>query len=94
MACGGSDRASTIDGLKGDVTSGQSLYQRDCVACHGDKGQGTASGKTLIDDHAKDHSDGELADTIIDGNGDMPSFGNQYTDQEISDVLAYIRTLQ
>ena len=45
-------------------------------------------------DYDKDHSDGELADTIIDGNGDMPSFGNQYTDQEISDVLAYIRTLQ
>lgn len=93
-ACGVSDRAATIEGLSGDAAKGKTLYDQDCASCHGADGKGTPRGDTLVSDHVKNHSDGELADVIIDGDGSMPAYGTDYSDQDIADVLAHIRTLQ
>lgn len=78
-----------------DVANGGALYQRHCVSCHGDAGFGVMPG-------APDFSrgerlfvpDSELATAIREGLRVMPAFNGLMTEQEILDVVAFLRTFQ
>lgn len=88
-ACGqGADTGGTGDtsGLTGDPTAGATVFQ-DCAACHGADGSG-ASGPAL-DALVPTLSDAEISDTILYGYGSMGPL--DLTDQQILDVLAYLR---
>ena len=78
-------------------TSGADTFKSKCVLCHGADGTGkTSLGKQLqaADLHSKDiqkKSDIELHKTVHDGNGNMPPFGEQLSDDEIDQVIKYVR---
>lgn len=89
----------------GDPTNGATLYtQYTCNTCHGDTGKSDGVAVT----EAMDPKPTELASTelddaglkaIIKGGGQaversptMPPLGAGLTDQQLDDVVAYIRT--
>jgi cytochrome c oxidase cbb3-type subunit 3 len=80
--------------------NGKTVYQQQCVKCHGMKGEVSKYGKTLKPFPAKDLrsnllSDKELRLIIKYGlyGRAMAEQKNKLTDKDIKDVIAYIRTL-
>jgi mono/diheme cytochrome c family protein len=76
-----------------DVFDGKEVYMRHCMGCHGSSGVGNMPGLpnfTRGDQMFKSNS--ELYDAIRDGSGIMPGFNGLLTDDEIENVIAYIRT--
>jgi len=92
---------------KGDSKKGQDLYLEKCVLCHGSQGEGWDWSKKAqppipVPDLAKTaptQSDQYLFDVIKDGGEAvggtkfMPPFGFQLSDQDVRDIVAYIRSL-
>jgi len=92
---------------KGNSKNGQELYLEKCVLCHGAQGEGWDWSKKAeppipVPDLAKttpNQSDQYLYD-IVKGGGEavgktkfMPPFGFDLSDQEVRDIVAYLRTL-
>lgn len=94
--------------LKGDPKKGENLYLQNCSACHGPDAKGIKGiGKDLVNSQfAINLSDQELLEYIKKGRGvddplnttgiAMPPKGGNpaLTDQQIMDIIAYIRTLE
>jgi mono/diheme cytochrome c family protein len=89
----------------GDADRGADLYQRYCRGCHGEDGRG---GAHTFMPHVQNLTekgyielvpDGYLYMVIADGgaaaglNSYMPAWRSTLSDQEIKDVIAYIRSL-
>lgn len=89
----------------GDAAKGKALYagKGGCVNCHGPGGRGDGpAGKMLVPPPAdltgpktKAKSDAELLKTIREGRSGtaMAAFKGQLSEQEIRDLLAYVRSL-
>jgi mono/diheme cytochrome c family protein len=90
-ACVSNDRASDIAALEGDAATGQMLYDVACSGCHGSDGKGGDFDVSLVFAR-RVHRDAALAQTLIEGEGTMPSY-DQWNDQQIADVIAYINDL-
>jgi copper transport protein len=86
------------------VVRGEAVFAQNCALCHGAGGRGdgpsaaslTRPPADLTTGHAIPHSDDDYAywiDNGIEGT-DMPAFGQELEDEEIRDVIAYIRSLQ
>lgn len=89
---------------QGDPRLGKLWFEQICATCHGDKGDGylaggtgTAIGKNGFLDKA---SDGFIRTTIKDGRSNTRMLGFQgadglanLSDQEIDDIIVYIRSL-
>ena len=77
---------------------GAAIFSKKCVLCHGADGTGnTPLGKQLqaANLHSKavqSRSDDELHTVVHDGQTNMPPFGEQLTDDEIVQVIKYVRT--
>jgi cbb3-type cytochrome c oxidase subunit III len=84
--------------LKGNAQYGEELYRIRCMSCHGDKGQGGV-GLNLRNPVVQKEADPEfLAVTVRDGREGTPmaAFGKNglgLKDQDIVDVITYVRTL-
>jgi len=92
----------------GDARNGRELYMEKCVLCHGGQGEGwdwtkkVAKPPVPVPDLAKSapqRSDQFLFD-VVKGGGEgvgqtrfMPPFGFQLSDQEVWDLVAYMRSL-
>ncbi len=73
-------------------------YDAKCAKCHGSNGRGrTLRGKL---DHARDFtdagwqndvSDERLFNSINNGRGKMPSFKKKLTEQQINELVTYVR---
>ncbi len=78
--------------------AGAAIFGKKCVLCHGADGTGsTPLGKQLqaANLHSaavQKQSDAELHHIIHDGQANMPPFGDQLTDDEIDQVIQYVRT--
>ncbi len=89
-ACGGEETEET------PASRGQPLYANSCASCHGAAGntavvQGAA---ILTSAETQQKTDDVLAGTIRDGKGTgMPAFSSQYSAAQISDIVAYVRSL-
>jgi len=76
------------------------LYKAKCAACHGPDGKGdTAAGKKLgaRDFHSPEvakMSDAELFDITKKGKEKMPAYDKKLTDDQIKDLVKYIRGLK
>ncbi len=88
--CGSNERTSSIGKLTGTASSGASVYATKCLSCHGSDGR-SGSAREDIAHEARDDSD-EAIDKILGGGGGMPSFSN-LSDQDIADLVAYLKTL-
>ncbi len=78
--------------------SGQSLYRKRCVMCHGPEGKGFAAMKSQDFTDPKWQAsvkDKDLFDVIKNGKKDthMPAFSDKLKDDEIKLVVAHIRSL-
>jgi mono/diheme cytochrome c family protein len=75
------------------------LYKSKCAVCHGADGAGdTTMGKKLgaKSFHAPEVSkmtDAELFDVTKKGKNKMPAYDKKLTDDQIKELIAYIRTL-
>ncbi len=76
-----------------DVFKGREIYVDRCQACHGAGGEGLMAGTPNF---ARGESlfltDQELASVIRAGKGVMPGFGGLLSDDDIANVVAYLRT--
>ena len=78
-----------------DPLKGAKLYNQRCADCHGSNGQPTMSGvPDFSRNQALMQSDLDLIRTISVGKGMMPAFQGLLSEQQILDVIAYLRTLQ
>jgi mono/diheme cytochrome c family protein len=92
----------------GDATAGKVVFDKTCVTCHGADGKGRAGlGKDLVtSEFVKSKSDAELVAFIAAGRPasdpanttgvDMPANGgnSSLTEQDLANVVAYVRTLK
>ena len=93
---------------KGDPKAGKAKYDANCIGCHGATGKGDGAAAAALTPKPQDHTDGKimnaltdkyLFDIIKDGGAAMkkapfmPASNKKLSDQEISDVVAYIRSL-
>jgi len=80
--------------------TGVDIYKAKCQMCHGADGSGnTPAGKAMKapsfkSPEATKMTDAELTGIISKGKGKMPTYAGKLTDEEIKDVVAYIRTLE
>ncbi len=91
------------------IARGKAVFQRNCAGCHGENAQGTADWRKPLDNgrypppplngtaHAWHHSTEELKRFILNGGppgeGRMPGWEGVLRDQEIDDVLVWIKSL-
>lgn len=86
--CGGED-VDHILALDGDPENGAAVYSSTCgtSACHGSTG--TNGPAPDLREHLDHHDDEDVASVIVGGSGDMPA--QNLSDQDVADVLAYMR---
>lgn len=91
---------------KGDLKAGKANYDQLCVGCHGATGKGDGPAAAALNPKPKDFtnckevakdSDATLFKIIKDGSQSvgrspmMPAWGGVLKDQQIRDLVAYIR---
>jgi cytochrome c6 len=81
-------------------SAGADTYKAKCAMCHGPDGTAaTPMGKMMNIPSFKDPSvvkstDAALVGITKDGKGKMPAYSGKLTDDQIKDVVSFIRTLQ
>jgi mono/diheme cytochrome c family protein len=91
----------TSAGKEGDSVSGREIYVNTCIRCHGIDGTGAQSIRLvpapadLSSPAVQNRLDGTLFRRIHEGkpNTAMGAWKHALSDEEIWDVLAYVRTL-
>jgi mono/diheme cytochrome c family protein len=83
------------------IRSAVEVYGKNCASCHGRDGRAkTFKGKKK---HARNLSDAEwqsrvsderIFNSIMNGRGKMPAYGNKVTEPEIDSLVAYVRSLK
>ncbi len=99
LACAAPALMAAGDGTFSDpwrfrATDGATLYRDVCQECHMPEGQGAAGAgyyPALAHDPRLESADYAIA-LVLHGSGAMPSFARQLTDQQIADVIGFIRT--
>jgi cytochrome c6 len=86
--------ASTAPAFAGDIQKGRETYELHCSVCHGIDGMpidmtipSFANGDRLF------QMDQDLLRSIREGRELMPAFRGMLSDEEIRDVIAFLRTL-
>ena len=86
---------STSHGLAADINKGREVYATNCQVCHGTNGRGVVPdapdfsfGDRLI------KPDIELFNSISSGKGMSPAYRGVLSEQEIFNVISYLRTFQ
>ena len=84
--------------LPAQAQNAETTYKSKCAACHGPDGSGSALGAKLgvHDFHSADvqkQSDAELSGIIANGKSKMPSYAKTLKADEITALVAYIRSL-
>jgi len=76
-----------------DAQAGALLFRdKGCAHCHGDGGVGTPKAPSLVDIRKdKDWPPEKMTDQILDGGHKMPPFRESLTDEEIAQLVAYLR---
>jgi mono/diheme cytochrome c family protein len=83
--------SSHVDASSEAKTRGQELFAtKGCAHCHGTAGVGGTIGPDL-QLVRKRMSATEITKQIHDGSKSMPAFGEQLSDAEIKDLVAYLR---
>jgi mono/diheme cytochrome c family protein len=91
-----------------DVEEGKKLYGQYCGSCHGQSGKGDGPAAAALNPKPRDHTDkaymskltdDDLLKVIKNGGASvgksplMPPWGASLNDNQIKDVIAYVRTL-
>ncbi|MCK6521874.1 cytochrome c [Myxococcota bacterium] len=85
---GGDSQVDAILALTGDSTAGATVFSNTCAGCHGADGASGYAANLVEEIPEKD--DAFIVGVIINGyEGGMPA--QDLSDQEVADVLAYVR---
>jgi cytochrome c oxidase cbb3-type subunit 3 len=91
-----------------DAEQGKKLYGQFCASCHGQSGKGDGAAAAALNPKPRDHtdkdymskmSDADMLSVIKNGGASigksplMPPWGASLKDDQIQDIIAYIRTL-
>ena len=87
-----------VNSATGTLSDAKTIFEAKCASCHGKDGRGkTFKGKLI---HARnltdakwqnDVSDERLFNSISNGRGKMPDFKKKFSEQEIDQLVAYVR---
>ena len=92
----------------GDPAAGKVTYEKACSMCHGMTGKGDGSTAGALNPRPRNHTDGQYMNTLTDDylfkvikeggvsvgkSALMPAWGAQIEDEDIHNVIAYVRTL-
>jgi mono/diheme cytochrome c family protein len=80
---------------------GAGVFLRSCAGCHGANGRGirppgfSVAPRDLTDPALQDRlTDELLRETVRYGKGQMPPFGRALAEEDVTGVIAYVRTLR
>jgi cytochrome c oxidase cbb3-type subunit 3 len=81
------------------AANGSAIFKENCAMCHGDDGKGSAAMKTPDFTSSKwqaSTTNKTMRDVIKNGKKGtgMMAFGNKLKDDDVSAVIAYIRSLK
>ena len=84
-ACAGLSHADGMDG--------KSLFAKNCAACHQPSGRGIPGAFPALAGNAfVQGTPGDVATVLLKGRGGMPDFSGSLDDDEIAQVLTYVRS--
>jgi cytochrome c551 len=72
----------------GDPAAGKTVFAEHCAGCHGEDGLGGAGGPDLTTMPLAQTEEGAVQQ--VTNGGGMPPFGGQLSEEEISDVAAFV----
>jgi mono/diheme cytochrome c family protein len=84
------------------IKAGLAVFTRNCVSCHGKTGQGNGIKASTLRNFPGDFSrpefqnlsDGEILYRVKTGKDEMPRFEGKLTDDDIWNVINYLRTFK
>ena len=89
-----------VSELKPQEARGRAVYQQDCASCHYANQTGDLHGPSLFALYRKKYlpsgapaNDERVTPVILRGRNMMPGYGNDLSDQQLQDLLAYLHTL-
>ena len=92
--------ATEAKALGGSATKGKALYKDNCGICHYSANTAKKIGPGLKGIYrrvkfadGKKVDDTSMREWILKGGVDMPSFEGALTDEQVRDLVAYLRTL-
>lgn len=94
-ACARADTAGPVSAKTVTLSSGEAVYRHICQSCHMPDGQGATGAGARIPALAHNprlQIASYPATVILNGYGGMPWFSGMLNDQQVADVVAYIRT--
>ncbi len=94
-------RVNPVKPSEESLAKGKKMYGYDCAMCHGKDGDGkgdmASDMKNVTDftdpDALKNRTDGELFFVTRNGKGEMPAEGDRAKDNDIWNMVNYIRSL-
>lgn len=80
----------------GDPANGAIVFAANCAGCHGPDAAGGSVGPTLISAELKAQPDDFFRQVILNGRSGtaMPAWQGRLSEQEIEDVIAFLRSKQ
>ena len=89
-----------LDQLTATEQAGHAVYVERCSLCHYDRQAGALHGPSLLGLYKKPYlpsgapaNDERVSATIVHGRNNMPAQGANLTDEDLSQLLAYLHTL-
>lgn len=89
-----------VSELTPQEAQGRVVYEQDCANCHYANKTGDLHGPSLFGVYRKKYlpsgapaNDERVIPVIMRGRNMMPGFGNQLSNQQLQDLLAYLHTL-
>jgi mono/diheme cytochrome c family protein len=74
-----------------DYETGSLVYERRCAYCHGSRGEMVAGPRSLQESSM---TLDEIHEIVIQGEGTMPGFGEELTNEELEAVSYYVLDFQ
>ena len=94
ISCSGEPRKTIPEAYK----AGKEYFHRKCAGCHGVNAMGGNRAPKLIQEiySSNSYSDEKMSNIILNGSssGAMPSLKGKVTDEEIEEIIKYIRHSQ
>jgi len=94
------DAVNPIPPTQASIDRGRTLYLANCATCHGERGLGDGEAALQLAVRPADlrvhvplHPDAELHQFVRNGVRTMPSFGGSLEENEIWDIVNYLRAL-
>ena len=84
----------------GKAKEAKRLFNQKCIKCHGKDGAGSNYGALVGATNLTDSEwqqrvdDKRLVNSIKHGRGQMPAFAEKITDDQITSLVLYVRTLE